>query len=135
MNFLEEMIQEAQNRGDFDNLKGQGKPLKIDDSPFTGETRLAYSMVKEAGFTLAFIADRNNLTARIDAQRTALRTAAAYLPGTPWNLVHWNHAVELFREEAAAINRAILTYNLKAPHPRFHLLPLEIDREIDAFHP
>ena len=48
---IEASIQEAIERGDFDNLKGKGKPLNLDDYFNTPEDiRLGYSVLKNAGY-------------------------------------------------------------------------------------
>ena len=53
MNFdklVEAAIREAQERGDFDNLKGRGKPIDLSayfETP--EELRTAYSLLKNAG--------------------------------------------------------------------------------------
>lgn len=47
---VEAIIQEAMQRGDFDNLRGQGQPLDLSayfDTP--EDLRLAYSVLKNAG--------------------------------------------------------------------------------------
>jgi len=55
MNFdklVESIIKEAQERGDFDNLPGKGKPIDLTayfDTP--DDVRLAYSVLKNAGMT------------------------------------------------------------------------------------
>jgi DnaJ-like protein len=66
---IDAIIREAQERGEFDNLPGAGKPLKLDNNPYADEWALAYSVVKGAGFTLPWIA----LGQEIDAEREALR--------------------------------------------------------------
>ena len=49
---VEAMIQEAQERGEFDNLPGKGKPINLDDYFETPEeVRLAQSVLKNAGMT------------------------------------------------------------------------------------
>ncbi len=48
---VDSSIEEAMKRGDFDNLPGKGKPLRLDeyfDTP--EELRVGYSMLKSAGF-------------------------------------------------------------------------------------
>ena len=53
MNFdklVESLIKEAQERGDFDNLPGKGKPIDLTayfDTP--EDVRMAYSVLKNAG--------------------------------------------------------------------------------------
>ncbi len=47
----EQRIQEAIKNGEFDNLPGKGKPLKLEDlSNIPEELRLAYKVLKNAGF-------------------------------------------------------------------------------------
>ncbi|MBU1155020.1 MAG: DUF1992 domain-containing protein [Proteobacteria bacterium] len=48
----EERIKQAAERGDFDDLPGKGKPLKLeDDSNVPEDLRLAYKILKNAGYT------------------------------------------------------------------------------------
>jgi len=57
MNFeksVEAAIREAQERGDFDNLKGKGKPIDLSAYFETPEdVRMAYSLLKNAGMVSA----------------------------------------------------------------------------------
>jgi len=47
----ERRIREAIQKGDFDNLKGKGKPLKFeDDSHIPPDLRMAYKILRNAGF-------------------------------------------------------------------------------------
>jgi hypothetical protein len=55
MNIFQELaeraIQEAQKRGEFEGLSGQGQPLPQESDPFMPETlRMAYKMLKNAGY-------------------------------------------------------------------------------------
>ena len=55
MNLLDQIaetrIQEAIQRGEFHNLPGEGKPLLLDDdSAIPEELRVAYRILKNAGF-------------------------------------------------------------------------------------
>lgn len=46
---VEKRIKEAQERGEFNNLPGHGKPIKIeDDSHIPEDLRLAYKILKNA---------------------------------------------------------------------------------------
>ncbi|MBW1912460.1 MAG: DUF1992 domain-containing protein [Deltaproteobacteria bacterium] len=46
---VERKIKEAEERGEFDNLPGQGKPLDLDDdSRIPDDLRLAYKILKNA---------------------------------------------------------------------------------------
>ena len=49
---IEERIKSAQKNGQFDNLEGSGKPLRLDDDRhIPEELRLAYKMLKNADYT------------------------------------------------------------------------------------
>ncbi len=55
MNLLEQIaeqrIQEAMNRGELRDLPGEGRPLQLDDdSAIPEELRVAYRILKNAGF-------------------------------------------------------------------------------------
>ena len=55
MNILAELaeraIQEAQRRGEFDGLTGQGQPLPDESDPFMPESlRMAYKILRNAGY-------------------------------------------------------------------------------------
>src|ERR671931_357603 len=63
---VEKQIREAQERGEFDNLPGAGKPLSGES--WGGEWGLAYHVLKQAGETLPWIALGND----IDAARARL---------------------------------------------------------------
>lgn len=46
---VEERIRDAQRRGDFENLEGSGKPLRLnDESNIPEDLRLAYKVLKNA---------------------------------------------------------------------------------------
>lgn len=48
---VEERIREALRRGEFDDLPGRGEPLRLeDDGHIPEELRLAYKILKNAGF-------------------------------------------------------------------------------------
>src|SRR5579885_2661730 len=45
-NLVEERIREAMERGDFDHLQGEGKPLDLDENPYAGDRALAFHLLK-----------------------------------------------------------------------------------------
>jgi len=46
---IEKKIKEAEERGEFENLPGRGRPLKLDDdSRIPADLRLAYKILKNA---------------------------------------------------------------------------------------
>src|SRR6266536_6408066 len=53
--YVEEQIREAQERGDFSNLPGAGKPLNLDDEPYAGDKAMGYHILKSNGLAPAEI--------------------------------------------------------------------------------
>jgi hypothetical protein len=59
----EARIQEALERGELSNLPGEGKPLNLeDDSLVPEELRVAYRLLKNAGFLPAELQIRKEIT-------------------------------------------------------------------------
>jgi DnaJ family protein C protein 28 len=44
---VDDQIRAAQEQGDFDNLPGAGKPLKLDDNPYAGDRALAFHLLQQ----------------------------------------------------------------------------------------
>lgn len=58
----EKRIIEAMENGEFDNLEGKGKPLKIEDDPLIPEDlRIAYKFLKNAGCIPPELETRNEI--------------------------------------------------------------------------
>lgn len=63
----ERRIQAAQKEGAFDHLPGEGKPLDFeDDSTVPGELRMAYKVLRNAGYLPPEIADRKEINTILD---------------------------------------------------------------------
>lgn len=59
---VEEQIRQAIANGEFDNLAGKGKPLDLSEWAKTPEhLRMAYSVLKSAGYTPPEINTRNEI--------------------------------------------------------------------------
>jgi hypothetical protein len=70
---VEQSIREAQERGDFDNLPGAGKPLDLEENPYAGEWQSAFRMARNAGAAPLWV----QLDREIATDRSALREMAA----------------------------------------------------------
>jgi hypothetical protein len=75
----EERIQAAMRRGEFHNLPGAGKPLRLDDDPLVpAEVRVANRILKNAGLVPVEVEQRREIALleadipgiRDDAERT-----------------------------------------------------------------
>ncbi len=74
---VEERIQEALRRGDFDNLPGAGRPLALeDDALVPPEVRLAYRILKNAGFVPPEVLERREI-AELEAELAGIGDAVA----------------------------------------------------------
>lgn len=83
---IEARIAEAQREGAFDDLPGTGKPLTFDDDRLVPEElRMAFRMLKNAGFVPPEVEDRKEaahlrkLVAAVAAGEEARRKALARL--------------------------------------------------------
>jgi DnaJ family protein C protein 28 len=137
---LDEIIQRAMAEGQFDNLPGKGKPLKLDGNPHEdAEWRTAHRILKNAGFTLPWIETLREIEADLESARMGLShtwawridsLAAAQDPD--WRESEWLQAIETFQEKISALNKRILIYNLQVPSDRFQRLKINADTEIQA---
>lgn len=137
---IDKQIREAMERGDFDNLKGAGKPLNLARDPNVPEDwELAFNLLKNAGFAPDWIETRKE----VDAARAKLfapfelflrQTSASQHPTVPAERAAVQEKlVAEFRKHAAELNRLIDTYNLKAPTPQVHLRRIRVELEIEKF--
>lgn len=138
--WIENRIQEAQARGEFDNLPGKGKPLPEQRNPFlAGDKQLAFDLLRNSGHTLPWIADGKDIERRIAAARRRFkfehdayqRQRALEPPSQPTRAGEiWTRRQSAFAGEIAEINRMIDLYNLKVPSPHFHKLRLRLADEL-----
>lgn len=140
MSNIEEHIRQAMSEGKFDNLKGKGKRLSLEENSLADpDWRLAYHMLQSSGFTLPWIETRQQLDHDIAAARAAVRQVWEWRKTSfaekkhPINLitVEWNRAEEQFRHKVSELNKQIRSYNLEAPSEHVHLNLLNADRELE----
>jgi Domain of unknown function (DUF1992) len=110
-NGTEKQIREAQARGEFDNLPGQGKPLPS-GSWGGGDWALAYHILKQAGETLPWIALANEIEAAQERLARLLRDAKNLAPAER------ARARERYLREAAALDRSLQEYAFLVPSRR-----------------
>lgn len=130
MNFVDELIQLAQKRGEFDNLPGSGQPIELDNPLYGKETQMAYKMLKDNGYSLAFIEERKALIEKSESLRTQLKKAASRYDDSIGGRLAWRRTTNSFRQRVAKLNQSIRDYNLKAPRTQLQLIPLDAEREI-----
>lgn len=136
--WIEEKIQDAQEKGLFDNLSGQGKPLPQHRNPFLpADQQMAYDLLRDNGYTLPWIEDGREIDARIEKTRRLLQHHYRWYlvqrdrrPGheMPTLEQKWRDYRREFEAEIDAINSSIRLYNLKVTVLSLHkntLIPVE----------
>ncbi len=143
--YVEEMIREAQVRGDFDNLAGTGKPLNFDERAKAGDKSLAYDLLKNNNLVppeMELARDIDIDRARADAKiakmlhrSQTLRTRR--MPPFEREKRAFNTALEKvaidYEQLLRRINSKILTLNITAP-PAMHRPLLDVDALVQQFH-
>lgn len=138
MNFdiiVENKLKEAIDNGLFDNLPGKGKPLNLNDNPHEPAAwRLAYKMLRDHGFTLPWIAERQEIEEALEKSFQALTKAYTdtHRSRQPdvWAQADWQKAQDKFREFGTKLNKRIRDYNLSVPHVAVQRGLLDIEVEI-----
>ncbi len=74
--WIDEAIEKARERGDFDDLPGHGKPLRLETNIYEPEMNLAYSTLKNAGYAPTWMElDRKITLGRADLDDFLERSA------------------------------------------------------------
>jgi len=68
---VERKIREAQERGAFDNLPGQGRPLRLDDNPYARDWALAFKILKDHDFAPPWVEASREMEQALEALRRA----------------------------------------------------------------
>ena len=124
---VDKQIREAEERGEFDNLPGKGKPLHLED--WDKEWGLAFHVLKQAGETLPWIALRNDIEIA-QAKLDRLLRDARKLRGA-----ERARARERYLREAAALDKMLEEYAFVVPirHLERGRLPRHIaERQFDS---
>ncbi len=137
-NLIEDLIAEGREKGVFDNLKGQGKPLNLKQNPYAPELDLAHNLLKDNELVPAWIGDRNNLLQRIQTLRQEIQRVWQQnkrefdlIPARQDTVaIRWYDACLAWEKVITDLNKQILNYNLKRPADNLEIYQLELDREL-----
>jgi DnaJ family protein C protein 28 len=144
--WIDQQIREAQERGAFNGLAGQGKPLDLALNPYAQEQELAFKVLRDAGYAPEWIELDKTIRARSDRARALLARRWEWRcerleelgqrPDT-WARAErerveggWHRAMAAFGQEVDAINKEIVDLNLKVPSLRFQRPKLDAATEI-----
>ncbi len=116
---VEDHIQKAQQDGEFDNLRGKGKPFTHLD------TDVFEQLVKEQGFRPHFVELDAEIRTKIEIARQAVRRTYEWVMQARgggsvdrhYARDEWRKALRIFDERLAEINKLIQTFNLELPEP------------------
>ena len=136
---IEVIIKNAMDRGVFDNLRGQGKPLNLHENQLVSkEWRMAFSLLEQEGFALPWMEERKEIESiykrsHESLQRTWQWKQEQLSKGENSPLVEgeWRQAVARFSEASTALNKKIDAYNLSIPADILYRPRINTTREID----
>lgn len=131
---IEDHIQHAQEAGEFNQLRGRGKPFThLDRDPFA-------HLVDEQGFVPHWLEIERDIRTWIEIARQSIaRTYEWVLSALNGGSVdrlyardEWTKARRIFDQRLAEINQLIKTLNLALPEPLRHLqrFPLNAEEEL-----
>ncbi len=142
--YVEEQIREAQERGEFDNLQGAGKPLHLDDNLYLGDKAMAYGLLKSNNYAPAEIelakeirTESERTEARLERLRRQGRTLRTRrIPPSASEKRAYNSSVEKaaaeYEHTLRELNRKILTLNLTTPSA-MHQPLFEVEKLVQQF--
>lgn len=143
---IEKLIREAQADGKFDNLPGQGRPLRLDGDSEDSEWWAAHHLLKNSGHRPDWLEEDIAIHEALTQARTALRRSHAWRQTElaalgerrdleaqrqrNWVDGEWALAQARFRETLTQLNRRIRDLNLKVPSERFQRRVMDVDAEL-----
>jgi DnaJ homolog subfamily C member 28 len=133
---VEDLIQEAMSKGDFNNLSGAGKPLKDlqSQNPYVDFTTAKMNKIlMDNGFVPEWITLQKEIRESIDEMKSALRQERANLhfPFINNEDSEWTAVVEKMQATVSAINKKIDKFNLIVPVLDKQMVHVRLDRVAD----
>jgi hypothetical protein len=119
---VEDKIRSAMQAGLFDNLKGKGKPLALDDNPFEPEEiRLCNHILRQNDCTYGWMETGQEIDRVIETMRHSFMSL--------WQQnLSPEQQTDFFQAlfgRTRSINRCIMDYNLQVPAPAFQKATLD----------
>ncbi len=146
---VEQRIQEAMRRGEFNNLSLKGKPLWVEHNPLVDPAvELAHNLLAGQGFAPGWIEERKYILADIQALRERMYRAWHWymrrlevlhardqddpevIEELRWTEARWQQYIVEFETAVVEINRRIDNYNLTVPLIRFQMFRLRVEDEL-----
>lgn len=127
---VEDLIQEAMSKGDFQNLSGVGKPLNShqNDNPYVDfSTHKMNKILIENGFTPEWITMGKEIRDDINELKFSLREERSYLE-LPKHEHKWTEVVENLQETENRINKKIDNFNLVVPILNKQMVHIQLNK-------
>lgn len=125
----EKIIQKAMEDGVFDDLEGKGRSLDLQqlDPNTPREWQMAFTILKNAGFSPGWIELDKEIRIELDEARQDLRTALkASNQESEWK----DRAIQRFKMRMNQLNEFLKELNLLVPGANFQRMPLNAEEEI-----
>lgn len=128
-----EIIYDSMKRGEFENLKGQGKPLKLDPiNPVLDNIEQKINkMLSNSGFAPEWITLDKEIRTAVDKLKSDMETAwnkHGPHPMRQEQLMHWEQCLSEFQDSVSTINRKIFNLNLIVPSLTSQRTHLKLER-------
>lgn len=132
---VEQRILDGMERGMFDNLRGAGQPLNLDEDRFVpDEYKLAFRMLRSTDLAPLWV--ELNKEIREDIARMQRFRQHVHAHWQQMSIIERAHRRNEFEKRVKEINSKILGYNIIAPSSLVHFALLLLDEELACFdHP
>lgn len=139
-NLIEDLIEDGRQRGLFDDLAGQGRPLAMRPTLYEGSSALANQLLKDNNLRPAWLSHRLSVQERIDRFRQdigrswsrfglAFEQAVGETHRTALT-IGWDDECRRWESEMAEINKLIDDYNLRRPSVNLEIFKLRLADEL-----
>ncbi len=129
---VEQRIQEGIEKGLFDNLRGMGKPLNLDEDALVPEDmRMAFRLLRSNGLAPLWV--ELNKEIRDDVERLKRFRAHLYERRDRTSSIQRDHLRKEYIDRIHDINGKILNYNILAPSSQVHFRALILEDELAKF--
>ncbi|WP_052344007.1 DUF1992 domain-containing protein [Kallotenue papyrolyticum] len=129
---VEQRILDGMERGLFDNLRGMGQPLNLDEDRFVPEElKMAFRMLRSTGLTPLWV--QINKEIREDIERLHRFRDLVRRHRAAMSAIEWSHRRKEYVARIADINDKILNHNIIAPSSQVHFGLLVVAEELAAF--
>jgi DnaJ family protein C protein 28 len=128
---IEQRIQQAMANGEFDNLRGHGKPFSFNNNPYMDPAQeLAFGLLQNNNMAPDWIERDKEIRQELAAARERLRLAWLHYQANPGSEVGWQAAVARFEEGLVKLNGKIDAFNLIVPIPTNQRFRLRLEDEL-----